>query len=68
MSYLFFCVECCQVSGVGYDLDGEITTEETYLNQGHLVERVVVVDHLNHPGIRKIVEVRIFNNYSPKAR
>lgn len=46
-----------QVSGVGYDDDGEITTEEMYLNQGHLMEKDVVVDDMNHPGIRKIVEV-----------
>ena len=48
-----------KVSGVGYSLEGEITTEETYLNQGHLVEKDVVVDHSNHPGIRKVVEVKI---------
>ena len=48
-----------KVSGVGYDLDGEITTEETYLNQGRLAERDVVVDHSNHPGIRRIVEVHV---------
>ncbi len=52
-------VICSKVSGVGYNLEGEITTEETYLNQGHLVEKDVVVDHTNHPGIRRIVEVRI---------
>ena len=46
-----------KVSGVGYNVDGEITTEETYLDQGRLVNREVIVDPSNHPGIRKIVEV-----------
>ena len=46
-----------KVSGVGYNVDGEITTEETYLDQGRLVNREVIVDPSNHPGIRKIIEV-----------
>ena len=55
--FLLFSFEYFKVSGVGYNLEGKITTEETYLNQGHLVERDVVADPSNHPGIRKIVEV-----------
>jgi hypothetical protein len=42
---------------VGYSAEGEITTEETYLNQGRLVEKDVVADYSNHPSIRKVVEV-----------
>ena len=57
LTILLFSFEYFKVSGVGYNLEGKITTEETYLNQGHLVERDVVADPSNHPGIRKIVEV-----------
>lgn len=46
-----------QVTGVGYTGDGEIIIGEMFLNQGHLMEKNVVVDDDNHPGIRKIVEV-----------
>ena len=46
-----------KVTGVGYSAEGEITTAETYLNQGRLVEQDVVADYSNHPSIRKVVEV-----------